>query len=175
MVKIKEIMRKYVLTVGPNFSVAEAARVMKNNKVGSVIIVDKGKPVSILTADDITAIVADNKSPKQTKLKSLPNKKLITASPEDDVLRVTKTMIKKGIKRMPVMDGGKLVGIVSDKEILISAPEMMELLSERLKARMEPTFLLKSGQELSGLCERCENYSDDLKNVGGEWLCEDCR
>ena len=175
MVKVKEIMRKYVVTVSPDFSVADAAKVMKNNKIGSVVIVDKGKPVSMLTEGDITRMVADSKSPRKTKLKSLKLGKLVTTSPEEDILKVTKTMLKKDIKRIPVMDKGKLVGIVSDKEILTSAPEMLEVLSERLRARLEPTFVAESGLELSGICEECENYSDDLKHKGGKWLCEDCR
>jgi len=166
-------MRKYVVTVNPDFTVADAARVMKNNRIGSVIIVENGRPVSILTADDITALVADNKSPKRTKLGNLPKKKLITAAPEDDLLKVTRMMIKKGIKRVPVLKEGKLVGIVTDKEILLSAPEMLKVLSERLKAHVSATA--QPEQVISGLCERCENYSDDLRNVGGRWLCEDCR
>lgn len=175
MVQVQEIMRKRVVTVGPSFSVADAARVMKSNRIGSVIIAEKGKPIGIVTADDVTSLVADGKSPKRVKLKDLPKRKLITAESGDNILKVTRLMIKKGIKRVPVLKGGNLVGIVTDKEILLSTPGMLGVLSERLKAHTITAPAFGREQELSGLCERCENYSDNLKRVGARWLCEDCR
>jgi len=174
MVKVNEIMKRSVVTIDPELTLADVAKIMTNNRIGSVIIMEKTKPVGIVTDDDIVGAIARGKDPKKVKVKSLQKKmNFVTASPDEDVLRVTKRMVKTGIKRIPVIKSGKLVGIVSDKEVLLISPELINVLSEKLKMRVDA--VANPDQEISGICERCEAYSDNLKNIGGRWLCEDCR
>ncbi|MBU0530152.1 MAG: CBS domain-containing protein [Candidatus Aenigmatarchaeota archaeon] len=174
MVKIKEIMKKHVITVGPSIDMAAVAKIMTNNRIGSVIVMDKSKPTGIVTTDDIVGLIAHGGNPKKTKISALKKrKKFVTASPDDNMLDVAKVMLKSGLKRIPVVKNGKLEGIVSDKEILTIAPELIDVMSEKLKARIATVAL--PDQEISGICERCEAYSDDLRTVNGRWWCEDCR
>jgi CBS domain-containing protein len=174
MVKIHEIMKKSVVTIDPELSLADVAKIMTNNKIGSVIIMEKTKPIGIVTDDDIVGTIAVGKDPKKIKVRGLKKKtKFVTASPDEDVLKVTKRMVKTGIKRVPVIKNGKLVGIVSDKELLLMSPELINVLSEKLKMRVDS--VAQPDQAISGICERCESYSDELRNIGGRWLCEDCR
>jgi transposase len=65
-----------------------------------------------------------------------------------------------------------LKGIISTKEIILVAPELLEILSEKLKAGIEK--VAKPDQTISGICERCGEYSDGLKNINGRWICQDC-
>ncbi len=175
MVKVKDIMKKSVITVDSNINISDVAKIMTNNRIGSVIVMNKLKPIGIVTDDDIVGLVAHGKNPKKVKVKDLPKtkKQFITATPNEDILKITKRMIKSGVKRIPVMHMGKLVGIVSDKEILLTAPELIDIISEKLKMRVG--MVARTDQTISGVCEECESYSDELKNVGGKWLCEDCR
>lgn len=176
MVKVREIMKKYVITVDPDVTMSDAAKIMSNNRIGSVIVMEDDKPVDIITTEDITTLVARGLNPKKTKIKDFEKKdkkKFITASPDEDVLKVTKMMVKEGIKRVPIVERGKLVGIVSDKEILSTSPELIDILSEKLKARIER--VAEPGETISGICENCEAYSDNLTNIDGRWLCEECR
>ena len=62
MVKVKEIMKKYVVSVDPKISVSDAAKIMSNNNIGSVIITQKMKPVGIVTNDDIVSAIAINQA-----------------------------------------------------------------------------------------------------------------
>ncbi len=172
MVKVKQVMRKDVVVVDPHFRLSVAAKIMFNNKVGSVVVVDRKKPVGIITSEDIVSLVANGKDPKTVKVSDMAGKRFVTTSPEENLLRVTKTMIKEGIKRVPVINRGKLVGIVTDKEILVTTPELIGVLSEKLKARVEK--VASPSAIISGLCESCEVYSDQLRNLDGRWLCEDC-
>jgi CBS domain-containing protein len=174
MVKVKEIMKKFVITVDPEISVSDAAKIMTNNRIGSVVLLSKLKPVGIVTNDDIVSCVAKNLNLKKTKISSIEKrKKLITATPDDDIVKVTKLMIKSGVKRIPILKNGKLQGIVSEKDVLIVSPELIDILSERLKIRADR--VARPDQVISGICEGCESYSDDLRNVGGRWYCESCR
>lgn len=175
MVKIREIMKRNVITIDPDLSVSDAAKIMTNNRIGSVIVIDKKmRPIDIVTDDDIVGMIAAGKNPRKVKIKDIPTRrKLISASPDDDVLKVTRRMIKSGVKRIPVIKDGRLQGIVSDKEILLTAPELLEIMSEKLMARVDR--VAQPDQVISGICENCEAYSDELKSIGGRWLCEDCR
>ena len=174
MVKVKEVMRSYVVTVGPKATLDEVARIMDANKIGSVVIVDKESPVGIITDSDIVSAAANKKSLAATKVSSIASKKLVTTFPEEDLLKAVRTMVKSGVKRLPVVDKGRLVGILTDKEVLLTTPEMVEVLSERLKARTGD-LQLSAAETISGICEECEAYSDNLKHVNDKWLCEDCR
>ncbi len=174
MVKVKDVMKRNVITVDPELSIADVAKIMTNNRIGSVIVLDGQRPVDIITDDDIVGVVARGQDPKKVKIKDVESKRrLISASPDDDILKLTKKMVKSGVKRVPVIKDGKLQGIVSDKEILLVAPELLDVLSEKLRARVER--VAQPDQTISGICENCEGYSDDLRNVGGRWLCEECR
>ena len=173
MVKVKEIMKKYVITVDPEATLSDVSRIMTNNRVGSLVVVKGNKPVGIVTDSDIVTVVAEGKNPKKVKIKDLEERKFISATPNDTMLHVIKVMVKNGVKRVPIIENGKLEGIVSDKEILLVSPELIEVLSEKLRARVGMVAGLR--QTISGICEDCSNYSDELKNVGGKWFCEDCR
>ena len=173
MVKVKEIMKKYVITVDPDATLADVSRIMTNNRVGSLVIVKGNKPVGIVTDSDIVTIVAEGKSPKSVKIKDLKQRGFISAGPNDTMLHVIKLMVKNGVKRVPIIEKGRLEGIVSDKEILLVSPELIEVLSEKLKVRVD--MVAGPRQTISGICENCGNYSDELKNEGGKWFCEDCR
>ena len=173
MVKIKDIMKKYVVTVDHDITLSDAAKILTNNRIGSVIITKNMKPVGIVTNEDIVGAVARGDDPKNIRVKNLKLRKLITARPEDNMLSVTRKMIKTGVKRIPVIKNGKLEGIISDKEILLISPELVEVLSEKLKARV--ALVARPDRKISGICERCEAYSDELRNVAGRWVCEDCQ
>jgi len=175
MVKIEKIMKKELAIAYPETSILEIARMMWNNKFGSVIICDhkdETKPISIVTWSNVVEVVAHKKDPKKTKAKDLMPKELVTADVNESMLDVSRKMVKHHIDRIPITNNGRLVGIVAEQDILAAAPEMIEILSEKLKATIDrpPKF----DQLISGICENCEGYSDQLRNVNGRWVCSEC-
>jgi CBS domain-containing protein len=173
MVKVKSIMKTRVITADPGLNISDAAKIMTNNRVGSLVVMRNKRPVGMVTDGDIVGVVASGKNPKVVKIGDIPAKKgFVTASPEESIEQITRKMIKSGVKRVPVIKDGRLLGIVSDKEILLVSPELIDVLSEKLKMRVDA--VADPEREISGICEDCGDYSDRLKNVGGSWLCEDC-
>lgn len=175
MVKVKDIMKRNVITAEPNLNMSDVAKIMTNNRVGSVVVMNKDKPIGMVTNDDVVSVVAGGKSLKNVRIRDVPKrrKNLVIARPDDSVMDVAKRMLKTGIKRMPVISQGKLMGIVSDKEILLVSPELINIMSEKLKIRVDR--VADPTKEISGICENCESYSDHLVNQGGRWVCEDCK
>jgi len=176
MIKVKDVMKKHVVTVEPKMNMSTAAKILTNNKIGCVIILSENRPFGIITTNDIVTLVAKEKDLKKVRVgdfwKSM-KRPFITVSPDESILKVAKRMLKTGYKRFPVVENNKLKGIVSTKEVLIVSPELVEILSERLKAKAEA--VARPDQTISGLCERCGEYSDDLRNANGRWVCSDCR
>ena len=176
MVKIGRIMKKDLAIAYPETSILEISRMMWNNKFGSVIICDhkdETRPIGIVTWSNVVEVMAHKKDPQKVKARDLMPKDLVTADAEESMLDVSRKMVRHHIDRIPITNSGKLVGMVAEQDILAAAPQMLEILSEKLKATIErpPRF----DQMISGLCENCEGYSDRLRNVNGRWICSECK
>ncbi len=179
-IKVKEVMRPYVVTIEKEKSVLDAARKMKKEDVGSVIVIENLKPIGIVTREDITIkVAAENKLPSEVLVKEIMNQPLVTCKKDDDIMDVAMIMNKYGYERLPVVDeNNNLVGIISVREILAIAPGIIEVFKERLENRLE-TFEKEEREEveeetLEGECELCGNYSDELKKINAIWVCSEC-
>jgi len=183
-IKVKEIMRRNVVTVEPGETVLETAKKMREEDVGSVIVIENNKPVGIVTREDIvTKVTAEDKQPSEIQVKEIMNSPVITCGEEDDLSTVANVMNKYGYERLPVVDkNGNLKGIVSVREILGIAPGLIEVFKERLATRieedisgMESAFTQeKEDETMEGECEICGNYSEDLRKINGVWMCQEC-
>ena len=80
-------------------------------------------------------------------------------------------MSRLNIRRLGVMYKGKLVGLISSRDILSVMPELIEILVE--KARIEGE--IPESPPMAGYCDNCGRWSDDLKEVEGRFLCKECR
>lgn len=86
--------------------------------VGSVVVVDRaGHPVGIVTERDVVRFLAQEVDFK-TPLRQVARKSLITVSPEDSTLSAAVKMIENNIRHMPVVEGGRLVGVISIRDVL---------------------------------------------------------
>jgi len=173
-IKVKNIMTKKIVTGDFSENVQEISKKMVKQRVGSIIIMKNKNPIGIITETDINKrVVALAKDPKKLKASEIMSSPLICVGPEDDIVEVVKKMEKYRIRRFPVVDKGKIIGILTNTDIARISPEMIDVLNLRLKMR---TGLprIETGTT-TGICESCENYSEDLMYVNGMWLCEECR
>jgi signal-transduction protein with cAMP-binding, CBS, and nucleotidyltransferase domain len=114
MASVKDIMVKKVITFTEDDNLMDAAKAMKKKNAGSVIIVKDDKPIGIITERDLTQkVVAENVNPSLAKTKQIMVSPLITVEPEADIYYASKMMEDKKIKKMPVAENGKLVGIIT--------------------------------------------------------------
>jgi CBS domain-containing protein len=118
----KDIMTTKVVTVNPSTSIEDAARLLVRRKISGVPVVDekdKTKVVGILTEADLLAAPSGAKT-----VADVMKKRVVSVSPDTSVDEIAEILVKKKIKRVPVIDAGKLVGIVSRIDVLraISIP-----------------------------------------------------
>lgn len=177
---VKDVMSSPVVTTEEEASANQVAKLMLDNKVGAVLVTNKaGKPIGIITERDLVVrILAKNVAPGSAKAKDFMSSPLITIEPDAPINEAARMMSRGDIRRLGVLYKGSLVGIVSSKDILDVMPELIEIMQERTRIEGAGGPEATEGVEeapLSGYCDRCGVYSDNLKDVNGQNLCEDCR
>jgi CBS domain-containing protein len=112
---IRDVMTTNPETLPESTTVREAAEAMRANDIGDVVVVDdNGKLSGILTDRDIVVrVVAEGRDPRTTRIGDIASRDLTAVSPDDPVDRAVQLMRDKAIRRLPAVDKGKPVGIVS--------------------------------------------------------------
>jgi CBS domain-containing protein len=127
--KLRKIMVEKVITIGPNATVKQAAELMNMHEIGCLIVVDHEKPVGILTERDmLKRIICKSRQSKTTKVVNSMSKPLITASPDMRAGDAAKLMLERNIKKLPVVENGRLLGLVTLTDLL-SSPGVVEFLN----------------------------------------------
>lgn len=118
--KIKNWMNRNVKTISKESTVTEAAKLMKDNFVACLVVVDNGSPVGIITERDICyKVVALDKAAKTTSTNEVMTKSLITAHVDDTISEVSRRMGLAKIKQIPIIDESKsLVGIITSTDLV---------------------------------------------------------
>jgi len=172
-IKVKDAMVSRVVTAMPSQTVLEASKIMKKEDIGSLVIVEGIKPIGIVTREDIVnKVVAKDGLASKTMLKDIMSNDLVTCPPDCDISEAARVMSKHKYERVPVVSMGKLVGIISAREIARVAPAALEIATEHLRIE-EPQNFEEETQE--GECEKCGNYSEELHNINDLWICDSCK
>jgi CBS domain-containing protein len=177
---VKDIMSSPVVALGEDATSNKVATIMDENELGCVIVTNKaGKPVGIITERDmVVRVLAKNLVPDAVKAKDIMTSPLVTIEPETTISEAARRMSRLEIRRLGVVYKGNLVGLISSRDILGVMPELIELIQERtrLEGAAEAEENVKPEEmPLSGYCDRCGVFSENLKDVNGQNLCEDCR
>lgn len=173
-ISVKDSMVTNVITVEPSEVVTNAAQLMIKNDIGGLVVVDENKPVGIITEKDFTELIASEKDPHEIKIEEAMSKPLITISPDAGIIDAARLMTESHIRKLPVPKGDNLVGIITAEDILRVAPGEMELLLELASIKSQGAAGI-SREVTEGECELCGNYSESLYNIGGSYICRECR
>jgi len=172
-VEIKEVMTDGVIAVEKDKTIVRAAKLLREEGIRGLVVVDNGEAVGIVVCRDIAyQVVAEGRDPEETLVKDIMSTDLIVAE-EDEVLdEVAMAMVRNNVSRIPVVRKDMLVGILTQSDIVRAWPGFAEIIGEEeeLDAEAAPRQV-----EQDGVCESCENYSEDLKEKNGLLLCKECR
>lgn len=113
MIKVKNMMTKDVVTISPSSSIMEAASLIADKSVSSLVVVEKG-PIAVISEKDIIKGVIS----KKTKVKDVMDKEFMVISPTTKFSAISKLLRQDKIKRFPVVDNGKLVGLITETDII---------------------------------------------------------
>ena len=117
--KLGEQFKKEVATVEPDATIRKVAYIMRDRGVGAVVVVDKGKPVGIVTDRDIALAVAVDERDPDTEVREITPSELITIGENEGIFNATQYVFGYQVRRLPIVDSdGKLVGIVTMDDLL---------------------------------------------------------
>lgn len=171
-VPVMEVMSRNPVSVEPKETIDLVSKLMKDKGIGSLIVVKNGKPVGIVTEKDIVAkVVAKDAKPSEVKVKEIMSSPVKTIHPHDSIEDAAKLMAENSIRRLVVSEKKKLVGIITENDILKMWPNLIELTRE--VSRISPEELGVSG--VQGYCELCRVFTYDLQELQGQLLCRECR
>jgi len=170
--QVEEVMTSDPVFTDEDVEVSEAARVMKEEEIGSLLVGDSKDLRGIVTTKDMVyKYVAEGKG---KKVKDIMSVDLVTIAPRKTVEDAALIMVKKEIERLPIMKDDEIVGLISTSDIINVHPGLYLDLLKGLKIG-EESFGMGVPDTEVGQCEACDNYSEDLQEVSGEMLCPECR
>ena len=145
--QVSKVMSTKVVTAKANEKVSEALRTMVKNKIGSIIVVEKGKPIGILTERDVITRVAKGQNLRTMAVRRAMSKPLVTVAPSVEIWKAVEQMVRHDVRRLPVLDGDKLVGMVTERDMMYwlikvaYAPNMPEDLEKLVDVRIQAHLL----------------------------------
>ena len=135
---VRELMTTAPVTVEPDATLGEVAVLMKQEDCGSIPVVEDGRLVGIVTDRDIVIRgVAAGSDPKTQRVSTVMSADPVTIRPDDDLADAEKVMAVRQIRRLPVVENGKLVGIIVTAQIARAADKRK--VGETIKEISEPT------------------------------------
>ena len=144
--QVKDVMVTNLITIDASASVKQAAELMDKHDIGCLIIINYGNPVGIVTERDMMRrILLHKRDSDKTEVGNIMSAPLITAQPQTDIRDAVRLMNERRIKKLPVMDAGQLVGLVSLTDIMRSLAYFEHV--------------------VSSLCNRCQLGKQPLKTA----------
>lgn len=120
--RISDVLRSKgadVITTDPDRTLLEVVRTLVIHDIGATVVVEDGRPVGIVSERDILRLTARaHDALATTRARSLMTRDLVTASPDDDLDRVMHLMTDHRVRHLPILDDGRLVGIVSIGDVV---------------------------------------------------------
>jgi CBS domain-containing protein len=115
---VKDLMTSELTTVAPETSVSEAAERMAREDIGPLPVVENDRLVGIVTDRDLVVrVLAEGRDPRSTTVREVASKEPITVSVDDDLVTTLDLLAKHQVRRVPVVDGDRLVGIVAQADV----------------------------------------------------------
>lgn len=133
-----------VVTVEPDVNVRRAVRAMNDFEIGCLVVVEAGRVVGILTERDVLKRVVDEgRKPEETSVREVMSKPPITISPDADLETAIELMFKHKIKKLPVVENGKLVGLVTFTDLVRAQPALIQAVKRFMEIFEVPKSLSK--------------------------------
>ena len=138
---VKDIMKSPVLTVNSSMSVKDAAKIMEDAKVGSIVVTENNTIVGILTERDFVRRIVAKEKPHSIPVKEVMSSPLIVISPNETVWELAELMKQRRIHKVPVVDQDRLVGMVTTTDLTklcsIGSDSEMRRICDQIIARMK--------------------------------------
>ncbi len=119
--QVKDVMVTNIITIEAWASAKKAAELMNRHDIGCIIVVDGDRPIGIVTERDmLKRVLLQMRDPRRVRVSRIMSKPLITSKPETEIRKAVTTMNERRIKKLPIVDEGHLLGLVSLTDVVRS-------------------------------------------------------
>ncbi len=119
--EVKDVMVKDIITVEAEATVGEAVELMNKHAIGCLVVMKKTKPVGIVTERDmLKRVLAEPRDPQRVRVREIMSKPLASVTPQMNIEDAAGIMLERGIKKLPVVKNGRLVGLVTLTDLVFS-------------------------------------------------------
>jgi len=115
---VKDIMTKSVVSIDSATTITDAAKMMEDIKIGAIIVTENNTPVGLITDRDFAIKVVAHAYPPTTPVKMIMSSPLYSISPDEPVRMIADFMYTRGIRKLPVIDNDKVIGIVTATDLV---------------------------------------------------------
>ncbi len=133
---VRDVMRKNVVVGKPNVTIREASQVMGDMHIGSLVVREKDDIIGILTERDVLIAVAKGINPEETLVTEIMSKKVVTIESDKKLDEAVDVMVKNKIKKLPVVEGKKLVGIITASDIVVVEPKLIANIASLMSLKL---------------------------------------
>lgn len=134
--RVGDVMTRRPVVISPKKTLKDAAKLMKREHVGALLVQDEGKLVGIITEQDIVRKgMLKPGNPNARKISTVMEKGIISVTPDEDVFEALRIMRDENIRHLPVMHQDRCVGLVTSKDILRIEPDLFEILVESIELK----------------------------------------
>ncbi len=172
-VELNEVMTEGVIAIEKDENIVKASKLLQDEEIRGLVVIDDEDAVGVIVCRDIVyQVVSEGEDPTETTVADVMSTDLIVAEEDEYLDDVAMAMSQNDVSRVPVVRGDMLVGIVTQSDILRAWPGMAEIMSEDIEMEAEANPRQRSQ---SGVCDECDNYSENIVEAEGRLLCEECR
>ena len=115
---VKEVMSKSIVSVDTSVTATDAAKMMEDTGVGAVVVLDKNMPIGIVTERDFAIKITAHSYPIDTPVRRIMSSPLIFIDPNSDLWAASDLMSTRKVKKLPVIDEDKVVGIITSSDLV---------------------------------------------------------
>ena len=143
--EVKDIMVDKVLAIEVDASLTDAVKLMNKHEIGCLIVMKNGNPVGIVTERDLLKrVLAESEELKKVKVKEVMSKPLVTGKPDMEIEDAARLMFQRKIKKLPLVENRKLLGLVTLTDLLRIQPQLIRMYkiftSDLAPRRMKKVF-----------------------------------
>ncbi|MAG91917.1 hypothetical protein CMO83_04535 [Candidatus Woesearchaeota archaeon] len=173
--KVYDCMTTKPISVSPETTLNECADVMDKHHVGALVIKQDHETKGVITEQDIVRnVIAKGINPIDKKVEEFMEKKLLTISPKDDIYEALILMRDSNIRHLPVIEEGKMIGLLTLKDVLKIEPQLFDLLVEKFELKEETRKPINRIIKNEAICQACGAYAEDINKIQSQLLCERC-
>lgn len=133
---IRSVMNKNVVVAKKDITVKEASEVMSKLHIGCLLVTENQDILGIITTSDIIKAIANDKNPETTLAEEIMSKNVVTIEPDKKIEDAVNLMTEKKIKKLPVIDNKRIVGIITTSDIIVVEPKLIATIASLISLKM---------------------------------------